>query len=186
MKTRPDLGALRLAADARQRAVKAARSELLPQVSAYGNWEMDRPTFAGSGGNNWVAGAQLNLDILPLAKHARLEEAKAARQKSEADERGQELQIRLAVERAYSGHQTAERMVATARDSMQQSAESLRILHNRYDAGLTTLTDLLRAEDAERQSQDDYWRAAYGNAVAWADLLYATGGLTPESAETLQ
>lgn len=186
LKARPDLGALRLATDARRQAVKAARSDFLPQVSAYGNWEMDRTTFAGSGGNNWVAGAQLNLDILPLAKRARLQEAEAARQKSEAEERGQELQIRLAVERAYTGHQTAERMVATARDSMHQSAESLRILHNRYDAGLTTMTDLLRAEDAERQSQNDYWRAAYGNAVAWADLLYATGRLTPDSAETLQ
>lgn len=186
LKARPDLSALHLAADARQQLVKAARSDLLPQVSAYGNWEMDRQSFAGSGGDNWVAGAQINLDILPLAKRDRLRQAEAARQKAEAEQRAQELQIRLAVERAYTGLQTAERSVDTARDSMQQAAESLRILHNRYDAGLTTMTDLLRAEDADRQSQNDYWRAAYSNAVAWADLLYATGRLTPDSAETLQ
>ena len=37
------------------------------------------------------------------------------------------------------------------------------------------MTDLLRAEDAQRQSQNDYWRAAYGNTVAYAALLYPTG-----------
>ena len=69
---------------------------------------------------------------------------------------------------------------------MDQSAESLRILMNRYDAGLATITDLLRAEDAERQSQSNYWHAVYGNVMAYSELLYATGTLTPDAAEDLQ
>jgi len=186
LKARPDLKALAQQTAAEGQAVKAARSDFLPQVSAYGNWEMDRQTFAGNGGDNWVAGAQLSLDILPLGKRAHLEQAKAARQKAEANERSQELQIRLAVSRAFTDHRTAERMVEAARAAMDQSTESLRILRNRYDAGLATMTDLLRAEDAQRQSQNDYWRAAYGNTVAYAGLLYATGQLTPDSAENLQ
>ena len=48
------------------------------------------------------------------------------------------------------------------------------------------MTDLLRAEDAQRRSQNDYWRAVYGNTVAYAALMYSTGALTPDSAETLQ
>ncbi len=186
VRERPDLKALAEQTAAQQQAVKAARSDYFPQVSAYGNWEMDRQTFAGDGGNNWVAGAQLNLDILPLGKRAHLEEARAAQQKAAAQESGQEQQIRLAVSRAFTDHRTAERMVATARAAMDESAESLRILRNRYDAGLATMTDLLRAEDAQRQSQNNYWRAAYGNTVAYAGLLYATGQLTPDSAENLQ
>jgi outer membrane protein TolC len=186
LKARPDLTALRQQTLAQDQAAKAARSDLFPQVSAYGNWETDRETFAGAGGNNWVAGAQLTLDILPLGKRAHLQQAQAARQKAAAEERGQEQQIRLAVSRAFSGHRTSERMVATARTSMDQSAEGLRILRNRYDAGLATMTDLLRAEDAQRQSQNNYWQAAYGNTVAYASLLYATGQLTAETAETLQ
>lgn len=186
LKVRPDLQALRSAATAQQKAVSAARAGFLPQISAYGNWETDRESFAGSGGNNWAAGVRLDLDILPLGTRARLRGEQAQRQKSEAQEQTAELQIRLAVERAFTGHQTAERMVATAQAAMQQSTEGLRILRNRYNAGLATMTDLLRAEDAERQSQNDYWRSAYGNAVAYAQLLYATGQLTPDSAEVLQ
>ena len=74
----------------------------------------------------------------------------------------------------------------TARAAMDQSAESLRILRNRYTAGLATITDLLRGEDASRESQSNYWHSVYGNAAAYAELLYATGTLTPDAAEELQ
>lgn len=183
---RPDLKALRQQTAALDQSAKAARSDFFPQVSAYGNWETDRQTFAGDGGNNWVAGVQLNLDILPLGKRAHLEQARAVQAKAAAEERGQEQQIRLAVSRAFTGHATSERMVVTAHAALDQSAEGLRILRNRYDAGLATMTDLLHAEDAQRQSQNSYWQAAYGNTVAYAALLYATGQLTPDTAETLQ
>jgi outer membrane protein len=186
MKARPDLKALRQQTAAQQENVKAARADFLPQIGAYGNWETDRETIAGDGGNNWVAGVRLSVNILPLGGRARLRQEEAAQQKAEAEERSQELRIRLAVEQSFTGHQTAERMVATAQAAMQASTEGLRILRNRYNAGLATMTDLLGAQDAERQSQNDYWRAAYGNTVAYAQLLYATGQLTPDSAENLQ
>ena len=186
LKARPDLKALQQQTSARIAAVKSAKDSLAPTVSAYGNWEMDKASFAGDGGNNWVAGVQLSLDILPMEKRAQLAQERAAQQRAEAQERVQELQMRLAVNRAWTNHRTAERIVATAQASMEQSAESLRILQNRYKAGLATMTDLLRAEDAQRQSQNDYWRAVYGNTVAYAALMYSTGTLTPESAETLQ
>ena len=87
---------------------------------------------------------------------------------------------------AHIRRQTAELSLETAQAAMDQSAESLRILKNRYGAGLATITDLLRAEDAERQSQSSYWHAVYGNSMAYAELLYATGTLTPDAAEDLQ
>ncbi|HEX4005043.1 MAG TPA: TolC family protein [Acidobacteriaceae bacterium] len=186
IRARPDLRALERQTAARAQAAKAAKSDFFPQISAYGNWEMDRVTFAGNGGNNWVAGAQLNFDLLPLSKRAHLGQARAAQEKAAALERGQEQQIRLAVSRAFTDHRTSEQMAMTAQAAMDQSAESLRILRNRYAAGLATMTDLLRAEDELRQSQSNYWHAAYGNTVAYAELLYATGRLTPDSAETLQ
>src|ERR1019366_808254 len=69
---------------------------------------------------------------------------------------------------------------------LQHAGLSRRSLKNRYSAGLATVTDLLRAEDAEGQCQSSYWHAVYGNAVAYAELLYAQGPLTPDAAEELQ
>jgi len=185
-KTRPDLMALGEAQSAQASAVGAAKSDFGPRVSAYGNWEEDRTSFAGSGGNNWVAGVQISLDILPLTKRAQLAREKAARQKIDAQMTATEQHLRLQVSQAHIHRQTAALQLETARDAMDQSAESLRVLKNRYEAGLATITDLLRAEDAERQSQFNYWHAVYGNALAYSELLYATGTLTPDAAEELQ
>jgi outer membrane protein TolC len=94
--------------------------------------------------------------------------------------------VQLQVTQAHIARQTAQLSLKTAQAAVDQSAESLRILRNRYSAGLATITDLLHAEDAERESQSNYWHAVYGNAVAYAQLLFATGTLTPDAAEELQ
>ena len=69
---------------------------------------------------------------------------------------------------------------------MAQAAESLRILENRYQAGLATLTDVLRAQDADRQSQAAYWRAVYRSAVSYASLRLATGTLNHDQVVNFQ
>jgi outer membrane protein TolC len=185
-KARPDLTALRDAQSAQTTAVGAAKSSFGPHVSAYGNWEEDRGSFTSSGGNNWVAGVQIGIDILPFGKRAELARETATKQRVDAQLSAYQQQVRLAVSQAHIHGKTAELQMETARAAMDQSAESLRILRNRYTAGLATITDLLRGEDAERESQSNYWHSVYGNASAYAELLYATGTLTPDAAEELQ
>jgi outer membrane protein len=186
LKTRSDLAALNQAKSAQAAAVSASKVSFGPSVRAYGNWEQDRPTFAGSGGNNWVAGVQINIDIAPFSKRAQFEHELAARERVDAQATSYRQHVRLQVTQAHIEQQTAKLSLETAQAALDQSAESLRILRNRYNAGLATITDLLRAEDAERQSQANYWHAVYGNAMAYAQLLFATGTLTPDAAEVLQ
>jgi outer membrane protein TolC len=186
LKSRPDLTALSHAQSAQAQAVGAAKSGFGPRISAYGNWEEDRGSIGTSGGNNWVAGAQISIDILPLGKRAELAREQANKQRVDAQMASYQQNIRLQVSQAHIHLRTAALSMETAHAAMDQAAESLRIVHNRYEAGLATITDLLRAEDAERQSQSNYWHAVYGNAAAWAENLYATGTLTPDAAEELQ
>ena len=186
VKARPDLIAQGQAQSAQALALGAAKSDFGPRVSAYGNWEEDRTSYAGSGGNNWVAGVQISIDILPLGKRADLERESAAKQRIDAQLAASQQHVQLEVSRAHIHRQTAALSLETAQAAMDQSAESLRIVKNRYGGGLATITDLLRAEDAERQSQSSYWHAVYGNVMAYAELLYTTGTLTPDAAEELQ
>ena len=186
MKTRFDLAAVNQAQSAQAAAASAAKLDFGPRVSAYGNWEQDRPTFAGAGGNNWVAGMQINIDIAPFGKRAQLAHEVAALDRADAQAAAYRQQVQLQVTEAHIQRQTAQLSLETAQAAVDQAAESLRILNNRYGAGLATITDLLRAEDAERESQSNYWHAVYGNAVAYAQLLFATGMLTPDAAEELQ
>jgi outer membrane protein TolC len=121
-----------------------------------------------------------------MGKRAQLVREQAAKRKIDAQLVASQLHVRTQVNQAHIRRRTAELSVETALAAMDQSAESLRIIENRYKAGLATITDLLRAEDAERQGQFNYWHAVYGNAMAYAEQLYATGTLTPDVAEDLQ
>ncbi len=185
-KSRPDLKSLALQTSAQQAAVKSAKSEFGPRVDTFGAWQSDRQSFAGSGGSNWMAGAELRVDLLPFEKQSRLQQEKAALMRAQAGEVSGRSMVRVEVSRAYFGHQSAAKTVEVARDSMAQAAESLRILRNRYDAGLVPLTDVLRAEDAELQSQSGYWQAVYHSALSYAALRLATGTLNADQVVNFQ
>jgi outer membrane protein TolC len=129
---------------------------------------------------------QIGIDLQPMTRRAQLGQQKAAKARVDAQLDGYRQQVTMQVNQAHIMRATAQQSMETAHAAVDQAAEGLRIVRNRYDAGLATMTDLLRAEDAEKQSQDNYWRAVYGNTVAYAQLLFATGTLTPEAAEDLQ
>ena len=183
---RPDLTAVNQAQQAQVQAVGAAKASFGPRVGAYGNWEEDRGSLTTAGGNNWVAGVQISVDILPFARRSQMARETAAQQRIDAQVAQARQQIRLQVSQAHIQRRTAALQLETARAATAQAAESLRIVQNRYRAGLATITELLRAEDAGRQAQANYWGAVYGNARAYAQLLFAQGTLTPDAAEELQ
>jgi outer membrane protein len=185
-KNRHDLAALTDGQSAQAAAERAARLSFGPRINAYGNWEDDRQSPGGQGGNNWVAGVQIGIDILPFAKRAQLAKERAIKARVDAQLAAYRQQVMLQVNQAHIQRQTAQQSLDTARTAIDQAAESLRILKNRYEAGLATITDLLRAEDAEREAQTNYWHAVYGNTMAYAQQLFATGTLTPDAAEDLQ
>lgn len=176
-KNRPDLKSLFLQTSAQRTAVKSVKSEFGPRVDAFGSWQTDRQSFAGAGGNDWTVGAEIRLDLLPFEKRTRLQQEKASLMRAQANQESARNAIRVEVSRAYFGLRSAGQMVEVARSTVAQAAESLRILRNRYEAGLVPLTDVLRAEDADRQSQTVYWRAVYRNALSYAALRLATGTL---------
>ncbi|HXS76160.1 MAG TPA: TolC family protein [Terracidiphilus sp.] len=185
-RNRHDLAALTEAQSAQAAAERVARLSFGPQINAYGNWEDDRQKLSGQGGNNWVAGVRIGIDILAFDKRAQLAKERAIKARVDAQVTAYQQQIRLQVNRAHIQRQTAEQSLETAKSAIGQAEESLRIVKNRYGAGLATITDLLRAEDAEREAQTSYWRAVYGNTMAYAQQLFATGTLTPDAAEDLQ
>ena len=186
LKSRPDRQGLVLQHDAQRAAVQSAKSALGPQINAYGNWEMDKASFAGPGGNNWVAGAELRIDLLPAAKHQNLAAARIALNRSDAVQAAADREIQLQVTRSYYEHRTANQMQLVAKTSMSQTEESLRILQERYTAGLATMTDLLRSEDTDRQARASYWQAVFRNTLTYATLKFAEGTLDQNTAGDLQ
>lgn len=182
-KSRTDRESLAEQAAAQKSNLQAAKSSLGPTVNLFGSWEADRQAFAGSGGNNWMAGAEIRLDILPLAKREQIATARVALERTQAAQKSADNEIRMEVTRAWIAHRAAAQKLDVARAALTATDESLRIVKNRYDAGLVVITELLRAEDAQRQSKARYWQAVSANTLTWADLQFAIGTLDPTHEE---
>jgi outer membrane protein TolC len=75
----------------------------------------------------------------------------------------------------------AQERIEVATAAVAQAEESLRITKNRYEAGLATVTDLLRNETALMQAKTRRLAAVYDQRVAAASLELATGILSENS-----
>jgi outer membrane protein len=180
---RPDLKRIRSEEAAQQESVSIAKSSYGPRVNAFADWEADNPTLlAGGGGNNWLAGIEVQFDIFQGgAKKAQLSHEQAVQEKIAALKEAATDGVRLEVRRAYYDVDASRQQVEVARAAVAQSQESLRINQNRYESGLSTITDLLAAEEAARRSQTDYWEAVYRYHVGYVNLELASGTLSPQS-----
>ena len=181
--TRPDLKRIEAQQSAQDLSVTIAKSSFGPRLNAFAGWEMDNPTFlAGGGGNNWVGGIELQIDVFQGgAKRAALSRERANAEKIAALKQAAIDGVRLEVRQAYYDQDTSRKQIDVARTAIDQAKESLRIDQDRYDGGLLTITDLLGAEEAARRGQADYWQAVYWFYISYANLELASGTLTPQS-----
>jgi outer membrane protein TolC len=180
---RPDLKRIQSEEGAQRQSVAIAKASFGPRVNAFAGWEMDNPTFvAGGGGNNWLGGIEVQFDIFQGgAKRAELSRQRALADRVGAMKQAAGDAVRLEVRRAYYDVDTSRQQVEVARAAIAQARESLRINQNRYDGGLTTISDLLAAEEAAYRTQTDYWEAAYHFYTSYANLELASGTLNPQS-----
>jgi outer membrane protein TolC len=179
---RPEARQTKLALDLAHTQAEAARVSLWPQVSVRGVFEADRQRFVTRGGANWLAAVSLRWNLFNgFADKARIEEAGDLVRRAEADGQRTGSAIRLQVRRAWSGLGAAGQRIEVARAAMAQAEESLRITQNRYAAGMSNVTDLLRNETAVLESRTRYLAAVHDQHVAAIMLEYAAGRLSADA-----
>lgn len=179
---RPDLKRIESERGAQDKNISMAKGAFAPRLNVFGSWETDSPTPGWNGGNNWIAGAELQFDLFDGdSKRANLAMQKAIKEKTAAMRDSYRDQIRLQVRKAYYDYSAAQQQVSVARTAVAQAEESLRINQNRYDGGLTTISDLLRVQESTQRSKSDYWQAVYRVQTSYAGVELATGTLSPSS-----
>ncbi len=183
IETRPDLKRIGSEEAAQQESVSIAKSSFGPRVNAFAGWEADNPTLlAGGGGNNWLAGIEVQIDLFEGgAKRAQVSHERSIQEKIAAMKEMATDAVRLEVRKAYYEVDAARQQLEVARASITESQESLRISQDRYEAGLLTVTDLLAAEEAARRTQADYWETLCRYYTGFAALELASGKLNPQS-----
>jgi outer membrane protein TolC len=180
---RPEARQAKLATSLADTQAASARSNLLPQVTLHGAFEADRQRFVTRGGDNWLVSIGLHWNLFNgFSDKARIEESKFAQQRSSAEAARADSAIRLQVHRAYADLHAATQRIEVAQASVAEAEESLRITENRYEAGISNVTDLLRTETTVLDARTRHLAAVRDQRIAAAILELAAGTLTPDSA----
>lgn len=179
---RPEARQMRLAASLARTQAEGARAGLLPEVGFRAVFEADREQFVRRGGANWLAAVTLRWNLFNgFTDKARIAEATHLVRRAEADAQRTDSAVRLQVVRAFADLRAAEQRIEVAKASVAEAEESLRITQNRYEAGMSNITDLLRTETAVLESRTRYVSAVHDQRVAATMLELATGRLTAGS-----
>ncbi|MCX6621850.1 MAG: TolC family protein [Acidobacteria bacterium] len=179
---RPEVRQALLAAQGAQEQVAAARGNLLPQVGLRGVFEADRQRFIDRGGANWMLAVSLKWNLFNgNSDRARIEEARQSLLAANAQKRQVDQAVRLQVRRAESDLRSAAVRVTVSSAVVFEAEESLRISKNRFGAGLSTVTDLLRTETALLDVRMRRLAAVYDERIAAVALEQAKGALSEDS-----
>jgi outer membrane protein TolC len=125
-----------------------ARAAFLPRVGVEGAWEFNGSTWTDQRAG-WLVGATVTLNIFNgFADRARVTEARQAESRAAAEREQTERRIEVEIRGAVARVNAARARETAGRAALTQARESQRIIRDRYDVGLATVTDVLRAAEA--------------------------------------
>jgi len=132
---------------------RTARAALLPTVAVQGGWEFNGETL-GAQQSSWVIGAEVRMNVFRgFADKARTTEASHAHVRASAERERVERRIELDVRGALAQLAAARAREEAGRAALTQARESQRIIRDRYESGLATVTDVLRAAEAALEAE---------------------------------
>ena len=179
---RPEVRGARLGGELADSQASLARAQLLPRIVTRGVLEANRQTFVTRGGGNWMFMAALEWNLFDGNRaRAQAAEARHMAASARAQQRQMENAVALEVRKARADVQSATERIAVSEAAVTQAEESLRILRNRYSAGLATMTDLLRAETALLETKTRKLAAVYDQRMSAIALERAAGTLNGAS-----
>ncbi|MFI5340229.1 MAG: TolC family protein [Candidatus Methylomirabilales bacterium] len=175
---RPDYRQATLEEQRLEKEVLRAKGALLPTMHLMGNYEINNNRFSSEGQDSWAVGVVLSVNLFNGgADHARIVEAQANHQRAMDLRERLASAIALEVHDAFLALQTARERVTVAKDAVTHAAESLRIVQDRYDAGLTTIVELLDSETALTAARTNLTRSLYEATVGQTRLDLSLGTL---------
>lgn len=154
---------------------RSARAALLPQIAAQGAVDVSGTSFDDRA-SAWLVGAEVRWTFsLGGAELARSKAAGHARARAAAEAETLRAVVHVEIATAFRRLETARARHVVARAAVDQARESHRIIRDRFDAGLATVTDVLRASSAVVDAEAQQIEAAVDTLVSEAMLSRAVG-----------
>jgi outer membrane protein TolC len=174
--TRGDVAIAKASARNAELDLRTARGALLPRLDALANWSTTGSTLRGRNPDHTLA-VMASFDLFDGGKLARVAEARAGVEEARAAESAARDAVTMEIVGAYHRARAARQRVGVAAKAVEQAEAATRIVRDRYEHGLTTITEQLRAETALVRARLGLLAARYDYVVGHAELLRATGEL---------
>lgn len=179
---RPESRQAALGIEMAEAQVKATRSALWPEFYLRAGFEADRQRFVDRGGANWLASAGLRWNLFNgFANRAQVAEAAEEAASRRAMAKYVASGIQVETRRAELQLEAARQRVAVASETVAMAEEALRITKNRYESGLSDVTELIRAETAVTGARMRHIEAVRDQRLAMLEVEMASGTLSKDA-----
>jgi outer membrane protein len=185
--SRSELRQLELMEELREAELRAERSEYLPRVTLFGNYQINAqqsgsPDFFGATPAERAYGRQVGVQVtMPLfagfARPARVQQKQIAIRQVQTQQQQAAAQVESQVRTLVAQVEEARERADAQRFAVTQARRGHQIATVQYREGLGSQLELTDAELALRQSEFNYAEAVYDYLVARARLDEAAGAV---------
>ncbi len=173
---RSDLQAADSALKVADAAVKAAHAEHLPTLAINGDFGAAGTTPTNHSTGVYTATGTLLVPIFEGGRiHGDEEQARAAQKQRKAELEDTRAQVDQDVRQSFIDLDAAADQVLVSRSNVDLSHASLQQSTDRFIAGVTNTVEVVQAEQAVVQADDDYVTAVYTHNLAKISLARAMG-----------
>jgi outer membrane protein TolC len=172
---RAELSSMAAQEQALRKQSKATRGRARPQLALTGGYRFLDNQFLDTD-DAWMAGLSFRWNLFDGGR-TRKQAASLERQAMAVGHSRSDLQtaITLQVRKAWNDRREAEHRSGVAAAAVEQAAENLRVVRNRYEAGASTNAEVLDAEALRVQALGNRDDSHYGQAIARLRLARAVG-----------
>jgi outer membrane protein TolC len=159
-----------------ERQISEKQRDYLPELNVFGAFGASGHNLT-TGSTDYTVGAGITLNLFDPGRASRITQAHIQHDLAKTERDRVRDQIVVDVAKAYYQYRVAVQQVEVAEAALSQAVEALRIIQDRYEAGLTTITDLLRAETTLVRARMNVTSATEAQYIGFANILLATGEL---------
>jgi outer membrane protein len=159
-----------------QSRVAAARGSMLPRVDLHASYGASGDSFSDRSSDH-TAGVLVSLDLFDRTRPARIAAARAGAARAVSDVAAARDAVTMEIVSAWYRLESSRESALVATAAAEQAGRAAAIVRDRYQNGLTTITEQLRAQSALASARFAALAARYEYVVAYAELLRATGDL---------
>lgn len=176
IQNRKDVQALAFRKKAAGTAIKSAKTEGYPTIALTGGYVAAYiPNFITiTNAINAGIGVQYNLASL-WKTNTRLQQAKAREDEIQANEEQLNDAIQLQINQDYQNYLFSQKRIDVYQKALEQATENFRIVNNKYNNNLATITELLDADVALLQTKLNLSLSRADQISAYYKLLHTAG-----------